>query len=632
MSEGLRHTLAHARLLAAAELRMQVRQGLAIALVAVLPIVGVPLGLVAAEAYSGTVDEIQAAAGPISNPDKPKDTLPVAVPPEAVEWLLAPDGLVAVPPGPEALAELVLTDGGRTAKILYTPKLSSNQAKARLQRSLDRRRGRLRAAAFDAAGMVPLKSDGLGWRVTDVAAAQSKGGALIVPLAMLAMLMTAAYTALDVLTGERERGTLETLLVSPADRLAVLLSKTAVVTGLAVATGWLALAGVVVGARAGLRGVPDLGPGALIGVAAALAVLAVTVSAISVLLATLATTYRSASLAMSGAMLIALLPSGLGTMSVELTPVMAIVPIGHVALAVRDGVAGTLAAGDALLVALTSLGWAGLAVAVAGVWVVRDDALLHVPDPLALRREGFHGREAAGLFALALLLVWLLGGAAQAIDLPSGHLFTQVAIIALVGVCGVAWVGSPLADTLSLRAPSARDLGLALVAGFAAPAIGLAVGLAQSAVLPIPRALVDGMALASDRPLWARLALFALTPALCEELLFRGAILGLMRRTPVVARVAANAAMFGLMHLSIHRLLPTAALGVLLAAAAVRSRSIAPAMVIHFVNNTLAFTALASMVDSAGGAPVSAPALAGIAVGACVSVGAVAAMSGPGRR
>jgi membrane protease YdiL (CAAX protease family) len=74
----------------------------------------------------------------------------------------------------------------------------------------------------------------------------------------------------------------------------------------------------------------------------------------------------------------------------------------------------------------------------------------------------------------------------------------------------------------------------------------------------------------------------------CEEILFRGALLGLLARTvPPVARVLAVALAFGVMHLLLPRILPTAALGVLLGFAAVRSGSLWVPITMHVANNGL---------------------------------------------
>ena len=89
-----------------------------------------------------------------------------------------------------------------------------------------------------------------------------------------------------------------------------------------------------------------------------------------------------------------------------------------------------------------------------------------------------------------------------------------------------------------------------------------------------------------DRGLAATLLLMAVTPAVCEEALFRGPILrGLRARLSPAAAAIMTGAMFGLYHGDVWRFLPTALLGVGLSALALASGSIIPSMIAHFVNN-----------------------------------------------
>jgi membrane protease YdiL (CAAX protease family) len=84
------------------------------------------------------------------------------------------------------------------------------------------------------------------------------------------------------------------------------------------------------------------------------------------------------------------------------------------------------------------------------------------------------------------------------------------------------------------------------------------------------------------------LAMFntAVLPAVCEEFLNRGVILRGLRDT-VRDRVAIliSALFFGLMHANIEQTLYTFAGGIILALLTIKTRSIYPAMIIHFVNN-----------------------------------------------
>lgn len=78
-------------------------------------------------------------------------------------------------------------------------------------------------------------------------------------------------------------------------------------------------------------------------------------------------------------------------------------------------------------------------------------------------------------------------------------------------------------------------------------------------------------------------------PAIAEELLFRGAFQGLMRPCGSAAAIFAPALLFGVLHLDLAQGLTAFACGVFLGWLAERSGSILPGMLLHLVNNAMAF-------------------------------------------
>lgn len=78
-------------------------------------------------------------------------------------------------------------------------------------------------------------------------------------------------------------------------------------------------------------------------------------------------------------------------------------------------------------------------------------------------------------------------------------------------------------------------------------------------------------------------------PAIAEELLFRGAFQGLIRPCGSAAAIFAPALLFGVLHLDLAQGLTAFACGVFLGWLAERSGSILPGMLLHLVNNALAF-------------------------------------------
>jgi len=110
------------------------------------------------------------------------------------------------------------------------------------------------------------------------------------------------------------------------------------------------------------------------------------------------------------------------------------------------------------------------------------------------------------------------------------------------------------------------------------------------ALLPVTERQVRTLADLVDRPtLAAALVMFALVPAVCEELLFRGILaraLGRPLRLAVAAMI--SAAVFSVYHLSLAQALPTLTLGFVLALIAIRADSVLPTVIAHALNNALA--------------------------------------------
>jgi sodium transport system permease protein len=144
--------------------------------------------------------------------------------------------------------------------------------------------------------------------------------------------------------------------------------------------------------------------------------------------------------------------------------------------------------------------------------------------------------------------------------------------------------------TLQLVRPRAAN---ALGAVLLAPALSALAKIIfewQKVALPLPSRVEHGDLLQglAGIPLSMRILLLAISPAVCEELFFRGAFLsGLRRDLSVVSCLAWEAVLFGAAHSSIYRFVPTAILGMVLAAITLRGRSLLPAILLHATYNLL---------------------------------------------
>jgi uncharacterized protein len=95
--------------------------------------------------------------------------------------------------------------------------------------------------------------------------------------------------------------------------------------------------------------------------------------------------------------------------------------------------------------------------------------------------------------------------------------------------------------------------------------------------------------LMQDTHLLFNLLALALTPAICEELLFRGYVQRQSERGfGVLGGILFSGIAFGLYHLRLTQLLPLAVLGIYIAYVAWRTGSLWPAIMVHFANNAFA--------------------------------------------
>lgn len=612
--------------LLAAELRMQLRQPTTLLFMVLLVLASGPAALLAVDHYGGALG---ATVTDRATGEPDKTPVKVAVPDVAAHWV-RPDDRLELVSHEHADASLVLEGDFATLCRGMTP--GAEAAVQRLRWAVIRENRIQSAARFAAEGLPYKPIDLLTIEERDVTSVAERRtawiGTFLPGLLAFVVVFVASVGAIDVFTGERERGTLETLLSTPVDRRVVVGAKVLFVLVETLMGAIAVPLSLVVAGACGLESAAALDAraiGALLVVGAGLALQA---TGAAVVLATVAPTFKAASFLTGPVMIALLLPAGLPFAPIELGVATALVPVGNLALAGRDALAGSLGVVPALLVGLATLLHGGVAGVVAVRLLEREGTLFGEDDGKALRTAGFHGRDAAAVYLVGLVSVWFFGQSAQAIDLFWGMIFTQVVLVAGLAFAATSWVGLPLVRTLSLAPPTPRDLALAVVAGLSAPGVGVLVVLLQEPFLPVPPTVSEALAdMARLRgPWWMPLFAFAVLPGVCEELLFRGALVGLLRRSlPPVALVLVVALLFGAFHLSVHRLLPTAATGVLLTLAAVRSGSLWTSMLIHVTHNAILLTAVRDAPVEGGPPPLLVA--GGLAV---VAVGATASMRGRG--
>ena len=500
-------------------------------------------------------------------------------------------------------------------------------------------------------------------------------------LVLLALLTAtgAFYPAIDAIAGEKERGTIETLLLAPCTALDVVAGKflavfavtlaTLVANALSIALTATVLvrvlpAGSFDGLRsAGVTGCVIVTIAAYVGVAAIAAALCLAVTAASRSAKEAQNTLTPVVMLIAALAGSALLPGTESSRWLPAVPFAGQVAVARSALVVADR--GTSDADRNAAEGAPQLGTVGIGLATsllssaALAWL-----LLHITAALVSNEELlFRGPDAAtsGLrrpaprrsptawqgFAAALAgftALWYAQGLAPVDFVPA--LLTQQAIAVLLPLAGIAWWQRVDARaTYGLRWPGTAAVAGAALIGSGLFVVGAAVALAAwgTDVSPEARSLAERLIdLIRDNPSWLAVLVLAAMPAVCEELLFRGWVLSALagdRPTPrrAIAAVAAQAAVFAAFHLLPERMPQTFALGIALGWMTLATRSILPAMIAHAAHNAtpVVLVAIASPDDlsaielgTASGLP---PWATAVAIGCLVGGGLLLAVARHGR-
>lgn len=178
-----------------------------------------------------------------------------------------------------------------------------------------------------------------------------------------------------------------------------------------------------------------------------------------------------------------------------------------------------------------------------------------------------------------------------------GNTVGQVLGLAVPAVLVARMHSSDWRDFLRLRGSTGLAIGLGLL-GLAAlmPTVQWLGSVNQ--ILPLPpflKALEEAQndmiekVLLQRGEIWFTLLTLALTPAICEEILFRGYVQRQAERgLGVAGGILFAGIMFGLYHLRPTQILPLSVLGLYLAFLCWSTGSLLPAMVVHFANNAFA--------------------------------------------
>lgn len=431
-------------------------------------------------------------------------------------------------------------------------------------------------------------------------------GSILPFMLVISLLMGTMYPAIDTTAGERERGTLETILTLPVTNRQLIVSKfltVALIGMISALLNIISMGGIAVymykifGMQTDAADI-DMArfyPAILVGILAILA-FSLFISAVTMCVTSFAKSYKEANNYITPLMLVVLFTGYIGFIpNIELTRTMAMVPVANICLLIKNILVFKI---DYMIIAVVLISNIAYAVfAILFLSKIYDSESILFSDgkggmQLFERRANLQkgGVPAVSdvwfVAALTIVLVLYAGGMLQLKFGLAGVFGTQM-IILLVPLAVVLYTKKDIRLTYGFQKIGMISFLGAFFAILGMIPINIVVSYILTSLFPAGAESVESMfSIIMGGNAASVLFVTAVTPAVCEEMLFRGFIYHSMKaRYRVSVAIGLTAVLFGIYHMSLIRFIPTAFAGLIFCCAVYKTGSIYSSMMMHFINN-----------------------------------------------
>ena len=510
----------------------------------------------------------------------------------------------------------------RSVEVLYNVSSDESQiAMSRVTTILGKWRSAWVGQSLEASGIDMAMLEPFQWKDVDLSPERTREAAFwskMLPFIMLVWAMTGAfYPAIDLVAGEKERGTLETLLCSPALRSEIVWGKLGAVASFSMLTAILNAGSMLVtsyfvvqriGVGGAAIGAPPLVP--MLWLFVALIPLSCLFSALALAVAAMARSSKEGQYYLMPLMMVTL-PLVLLPMlpGMNLSAGTSLIPVTGMFLLVRALVEGQYSESmlHFPLVFGVTVGCLWLAVTWAkrqfeneavlfggqeqwefGLWVKH---LWKDRQPVATTAQAY----ACGAIILVALFFGRLAATAVPDDLAGITkmiLNSQLGLILTPALLMSVMLTTSIRSSLRVRWPHWFSLPMAVALGVTLHPLYLALGRWIEYTYPVSAEALQAMRPFLDQvetaPWYSIVFLMAFIPAVCEELAFRGFIFaGLVRQGGRLRAMVVTALMFGISHGFLQQSIAASCMGVLIGWVALRTGSVLPCILLHFTSNAL---------------------------------------------
>lgn len=190
------------------------------------------------------------------------------------------------------------------------------------------------------------------------------------------------------------------------------------------------------------------------------------------------------------------------------------------------------------------------------------------------------------------ILFIIFGSIAQSREIYSGLLITEYILILLPSILYIKIKGLSIKKTLKLNRISPKQILYVIGITIFTYPIAIFFNLIVITVLSLFGELNQGMVpIADSAPLFLfSVFVIAITPAICEEVMFRGVIMNAYENISKRKAIIYSAILFGIFHINIQNLVGPVLLGLIFGITVYKTNSIYAGMIGHGINNGIAIT------------------------------------------
>lgn len=423
---------------------------------------------------------------------------------------------------------------------------------------------------------------------------------MVLPFMLLTFIMAGTIqVAVDITAGEKERRTIQTLLLTPISRSEILVGKMLAIltTSLcAMVVNFLSIAltiSFISGASEIIRGY-TISPAAFTLAIAASVPLLILMSSLFLCLGMMARNQIEASIYNMPVMLLVIIPI-LYTMNgnFEDQTYMYLVPVANTAIAIKAIFMGTVTLKILALTCLSNLLYAAAITAVtAKLFQYEDIAFGGITDIIFQKpkKRQLGMWDSLLMYGVCLIIYFFLGSRLQQKNLYMGLIFSQILFLLLPVLAVSAKKGLSLAKTFRFRKTAVYYYLMAPILGVAALLTANLAASLLSGIIQTPESVAsatENMVRFTTLP-QGILVFFtvAITPAVIEELFFRGYFMrGMERGLKGFWLCFATGLAFALFHMNAYNLAALTIMGTVISGLALLSGSIYPAMLMHMTIN-----------------------------------------------